>query len=125
MCPAPSASSTRARSSSALRMPAPADTLSIPSGRRASSAERSSTQASGFSTLTMNVTGPETSTARVSARSSTTAFGTSSPNVTLRYVTTENAIRKPSQCGTFSPSSSRTTGSPTAPIRMATALMPT
>ena len=73
----------------------------------------------------MSWIGGATTTTRRSARSSVSAFGTSSPSTSDRYVTTAKAIAKPSQGDMPSPSKSRTSGSPTAPVRMARAVIPT
>ena len=82
--PAPSASSTSASSSATLRTPSPATTSRTPNGRSNTSAERSSTQTIGRRTLEIISTGRATSAASVSARSSVSAFGTSSPNTADR-----------------------------------------
>ena len=82
--PALSASSTIARSSCALRTLSPAITSWTPNGRSAHSAEVSSTQTIGRSTLVMTSIGIATAAASLSARSSVSALGTSSPNTTDR-----------------------------------------
>ena len=120
-----SASSTSARSSSGLRMVEPATTSVTPNGRRSHCADPCSTQTTGRSTTDISSTGRATSAASRSARSSVSAFGISSPSTTDRYVTTVKPNTKPTQCGTPSPSNRRIAGSPTAPVRIPSAVMPT
>ena len=87
--PAPSASSTSARSSSALRIESPAVTSVTPNGRRNRPAERWNTHTSGLRPSAISSIGRATRTTSRSARSSVSAFGTSSPSTTDRYVTTD------------------------------------
>jgi len=95
-------------------------------GESVSSApEPCSTHTTGRRTFASSSTGRATSAASVSARSRVSAFGTSSPNTTDRYVTTAKAITNEAQCGSQSPSRSRTKGSPTAPVRIPIAVIPT
>ena len=123
--PVLSAWSTSARSSSALRIVSPATTSSIPNGRRSSCADRCSSHTSGRSTRPITSTGRAISIASVSARSSASAFGTSSPSTTLRYVTIVNARTKLTHVGRASPRSSLTSGSATAPVTIPSAVIPT
>ena len=82
--PLSSASSTSARSSPAVRIDSPATMSWTPNGRRIALAETCSTQTTGRSTTEIHSTGRATSVTRRSARSSVSAFGTSSPNTTDR-----------------------------------------
>src|SRR5215207_2049401 len=103
MTPSPSASSTMARSSSALRIVSPATPSRTPKGRSTSRADSCSSHTSGRSATPTISTGRATSIASRSALCSVSAFGTSSPSTTLRYVTTPNAITKLAQAGSPPP----------------------
>ena len=67
-----------------MRIESPAITSVIPNGRSSSAAEPCSTHTTGRSTLAISSIGRDTSAASVSARSSVSAFGTSSPKTTHR-----------------------------------------
>jgi hypothetical protein len=79
--PEPSASSTSARSSAAVRMPSPATTSRISKGgRRRTLADPCRTHTAGHGATEIISIGRATNAASVSARSSVNAFGISSPS---------------------------------------------
>jgi hypothetical protein len=67
-------------------------TSRMPNGRRITLAELCRTQTMGRSTVEISSIGRATRTASASARSSVSAFGTSSPRTTERYVTSVKAM---------------------------------
>jgi hypothetical protein len=94
------------------------------SARSARFADTWSSQAIGCTIRPRMSRGTESTVAKRSARCSATAFGTSSPRMTDRYVRIAKAITKamPADSGGSKKSESR--GSPTAPMRMANTVMP-